>query len=129
LVFAASSENNTTQIQHTKDLALVNAGFIDLAAMRTRVQSSQKHPNSMLRQAVALVRPRSSESTIDASQEGEGGRMSKVESVTASAFRSPPRGPVSPSLEMMWEIRRCDAFDEGSDDEAGEGVGNLVEEG
>lgn len=76
------------------------------------------------------MRPRSSDSTIDASQEGGvGGRIKKVESVTPSAFRSPPRSTVSPSLEMMWQIRRCDAFDEGSDDDEDEIEGSrLVEE-
>jgi hypothetical protein len=105
-------------------------GFIEPFAMPAQARSSQEHPTSLLRQSPALVRPRSSDSTIDASQEGQGGRICKVESVTASAFRSPPRSTVSPSLEMMWQIRRCDAFDEGSDDDEDEiDSSNLAEEG
>jgi hypothetical protein len=121
-----TARNNTTQSLNS---ALAK-GFIDPVAMPAQARSSQKHPTSLLRQSPALVRPRSSDSTIDASQEGQGGRISKVEPVTASAFRSPPRSTVSPTLEMMWQIRRCDAFDEGSDGDEDEiDSSNLAEGG
>ena len=98
----------------------------------------------LLRSLPFVRQPRSSDSTVDVAAAGSGGGLSPggcqaggnrtgVESSSSSvslpqhqalaidAFRTRERAPASsPTLEHLWTIQRCDAFDEGDDSDSDE---------